>query len=41
MPAVRPPQGVPAVPPAMPGADLRQRQMERINRPPSPSDDRP
>ena len=39
-PAARPPQGVPGVP-AMPGADLRQRQMDRMGRPPSSSDDRP
>jgi len=45
---VRPPQVQPAppaarppMPSAMPGADLRQRQMDRINRPPSSSDDRP
>ena len=39
VPGARPPQGVPM--PPMPGADMRQQQMNRLNRPPTSSDDRP
>jgi hypothetical protein len=40
-PAMNPGQAGVRPPVAMPGADQRQRQLDRINRPPSSSDDRP
>jgi uncharacterized protein YraI len=40
-PAMNPGQPGVRPPVAMPGADQRQRQLDRINRPPSSSDDRP